>query len=913
MPDGDVSMSMGTFGSGTAGWDRIDNGIVSPGASPDDTNGILGLDGDSWRGSFTDPSFVGTCLEIKVHSRGKSDNAPGGYRLTLYSDGASSDGERPITTTGSFATYTETYTIAKTAAQLTDLEVRIAPDDASFDDRISEIEVEIVLTSSSSSSFSSSSFSSCSSSFSSSSSCSSSFSSSSSSFSSSSSSFSSSSLSSCSSSSSQSSSSSCAAGAWETHFVNDSTGWQCQANCSYNATFKRWQVAGPGMTMIVNAGATWEVGYRPQKVRITANHNLGVDWNLTVTPGIATVPIPSGGGSFTVEANCDFSGATDITGITESQAPGVGHITDIEFFVCGASFSSSSSSCSSSSESSSSSFSSSSSSFSSSSSESSSSSSKSSCSSSSSSCSSSSQSSSSSSAGLLHSINPNGDDSHNWLVVPGGAGYAAIDDWDSGSPAYLSDYIYGTSTAVGTEITDFENPSFGGTSTSIDVKLTWIGTSPFPTLGVSLYDGAVQIGSQLTDVGDGAWNPKTFNFVTSKTAAELTDLKVHFTYVSGSGTMAVAACQVDIKIDSESSSSSSSFSSSSSSCDSAFSSSSSSSSQSFSSSSSCEVGQWVQYFGLSYWVCLSNCNWDGDSYNTAGPGLAIRPVTGTWYVGQRWPKWRITVTGADTYSLRDKDGNTIASGAVTAGANEFDIDWSNNVDIGPSTSPSFLGRISNGAASDITNIEFFVCGSSSSSSSSFSSSSSSSSSSKSSSSTSSSFSSSSMSSSSGAADLFAVPNGDVSTGMTTFGSGSAHYDRINSGILSGTPDDTNGVEGEQGETDRWTFDQPSFNGVTERITLRARLKSTTSEGIEFTLYADGATSDGSKTWFPDDVSFKTFTHHFFVSKTAAELGNIEVRAIAQGAGGGIHDEVSEVELQFAFTSSVSSSSSSQSI
>lgn len=672
------------------------------------------------------------------------------------------------------------------------------------------------------------------------------------------------------------------------------------------------------MTMVVNAGATWEVGYRPQKVRITANHNLGVDWNLGLTPSIATVPIPTGGGSFTVEADCDFSGALDITGITENQAPGVGHITDIEFFVCGASFSSSSSSCSSSFSSSSSSSSFSSSSSSSFSSSSSSSSSSQSSSSSLSSCSSSSQSSSSSSAGLLHSINPNGDNTTNWLVLGAATRWQATNDWDDGSPAYLSDYMYGTSTAVGTEELDFENPSFGGTSTSIDVKATWIGTSPFPTLGVSLYDGAVQIGSELLRVGDGGWNPQTFNFATSKTAAELTDLRVHFRYASGSGTLAVAACQVDIKIDSESSSSSSSLSSSSSSCDSAFSSSSSSSSQSFSSSSSCPSGQWVQTFGLDYWLCLANCNWDGDSYNTAGPGLSIRTNNNGWYTDFRPLKWRITVTGADTYGMVDTDGNSIAGGAVTAGANEFDIDWSNNKDIGPSVSPQFWGRISNGAASDITNIEFFVCGSSSSSSlsscsSSCSSSFSSSSSSQSFSSSSSCFSSSSMSSSSGAADLFAVPNGDVSTGMTTFGSGSAHYDRINSGILSGTPDDTNGVEGEQGETDRWTFDQPSFNGVTERITLRTRMKSTTSEGIEFTLYSDGATSDGSKTWYPDDVSFKTFTHHFFVSKTAAELGNIEVRAVAQGAGGGIHDEVSEVELQFAFTSSVSSSSSSQSI
>jgi len=528
-------------------------------------------------------------------------------------------------------------------------------------------------------------------------------------------------------------------------------------------------------------------------------------------------------------------------------------------------------------------------------------------------------------------LNPNGDDTHNWSVNVGGAGYAALDDWDSGSPAFLSDFIFGTTTGVGIEITDFENPVYGGVCTSIDLKIAYIIQSPFPTFGIALFDGAVQIGSEFTTNTDTVgWKEITLNWVVAKTAAELSDLKVRWRYISGSGLIAVAAAQIDIKFSSFSSSSSSSesFSSSCSSCDSAFSSSSSSSSQSLSSSSSCVAG-WVQHYknDSTGWGCSVNCS-SSPPWTVAGPGMKISEQ-GSWNLGYRPIKIRITgvhnLGGAANwdFALVDTLSNVIASisvppapGGVSA---EVDIDWSNNQNIDE------IHDLDAPGSGTITNIEFLECGGSessscsssfsSSSSSSFSSSSSSSScdSAFSSSSSSSSSSQSSASSSSGAGDYFAVPDGDVSTGMTTFGSGTGHYGRINSGIFSGTPDDTNGVEGEQGETDRWTFDQPSFNGVTAAIVLRARLKSTSSDGITFTLYSDGVNPDGSKTWYPDDFIFHTFTELFVVTKTAANLGNIEVRAVAQGAGGGIHDEVSEVELQFMYVASLSSSSSSNSI
>lgn len=195
MPDEDVSASNLTFGSGSSRWDRLNDGIIS--GTPDDTNGVEAMFADDWqRSGFTNPSFAGTCLEIKVNVRTKNANSEQ-FDIKLYSDGSSLDGSSGlIGATTSYANYSHTFSVQKTAAQLTNLEVRFSSFASVEDHKLSEMEVEIVLPSSSSSSSCSSSFSSCSSSFSSSS------------FSSSSSSFSSCSSSSCSSSSCSSSSSS---------------------------------------------------------------------------------------------------------------------------------------------------------------------------------------------------------------------------------------------------------------------------------------------------------------------------------------------------------------------------------------------------------------------------------------------------------------------------------------------------------------------------------------------------------------------------------------------------------------------------------------------------------------------------------------------------------------------------------
>ncbi len=143
LPDSDVSGFLSTFGSGTGRWGRCNSGIF--GGTPDDTNGMFGLEGDDQRFGFTNPSFTGTTTQIKVHIRAKDfSSGPTDFNVTLYSDGASSDGTRNIGTTGSYVNYTETFSIVKTAAQLTNLEVNISPEDGSFDTQFSEVEVELV-------------------------------------------------------------------------------------------------------------------------------------------------------------------------------------------------------------------------------------------------------------------------------------------------------------------------------------------------------------------------------------------------------------------------------------------------------------------------------------------------------------------------------------------------------------------------------------------------------------------------------------------------------------------------------------------------------------------------------------------------------------------------------------------------
>ena len=144
LPDGDV-LTMSTFGSGSANWDRINSGIDS--GTPDDTNGVTGLDGDRWRGTFTSPSYAGDSVTIRVRFRARNQTGSDGVKVTLYSNGSTSDGQSDFFfPSGSWADFEEDYTIAKSAAELTSLEVRIDSFSGSFDDEISEFEVEILLS-----------------------------------------------------------------------------------------------------------------------------------------------------------------------------------------------------------------------------------------------------------------------------------------------------------------------------------------------------------------------------------------------------------------------------------------------------------------------------------------------------------------------------------------------------------------------------------------------------------------------------------------------------------------------------------------------------------------------------------------------------------------------------------------------
>ncbi len=120
--------------------------------------------------------------------------------------------------------------------------------------------------------------------------------------------------------------------------------------------------------------------------------------------------------------------------------------------------------------------------------------------------------------------------------------------------------------------------------------------------------------------------------------------------------------------------------------------------------------EFTQYFtnGV-HWICLSNCTWDGDSYNESGPGLNVRPVTGTWYVDFRPDYIRVTVDSSYTFKLNDNTGTSVVNLAVTPGVNVLPITWQGN-DLGPSVPAGYVARISN-ASGDIENIEFgFISG-----------------------------------------------------------------------------------------------------------------------------------------------------------------------------------------------------------
>lgn len=739
VPDEKVSPAVWAKYGSCTDYDCINDGIL--GGTPDDSTGLFVLD-DFIRAGFENPSFQGSCLEIHVITRVRNTFGSDGVEITLYSDGASSDGSDDWTPGTSYANRVSKFSVSKTAAQLTSLEVRFDSLSGSNDDEVSEIEVCLVLTSSSSSSFSSCSSSFSSSSFSSSSSCSSSFSSSSSS---SSSSFSSSS--SCSSSSSSSSS-----------FSSSSSSFSSSSSCSSSFSSSS---SSTGESSFVNLNPNEDVDPTWDQIGAGSgpnNYNNINDWDdgtpersipfleaqsaKTEKTGFENPSYPGTCTNIDVKTDFAVGGSNNVVGVSLYDGavqigqeklyypPDVSQtfptfnwivsktaaeLSDLRVwyrFVSGVQIRLSatqvtvkfnSASCSSSFSSSSCS---SSSSFSSCSSSSSSSSCDSAFSSSSSSSSYVSVSSSSSSAAVILTLDPDADVSQTWTLNGQPTGWQCINDWDDGIPTRRFDSIFTSS--ANTEITGFENPAYGGVCTSIDVRVDAIGSVGDEVLGISLYDGAVQIGGEQTISVTAAWAEYTRGFVASKTAAELTDLRVHYRWISGSSNVVIAASQVDIKFSSFSSSSSSSSisSSCSSSCDSAFSSSSSSSSQSFSSSSSAS-GAWVQHHlnDSTGWSCQSNCSWNAtfERWQVAGPGMSM-VEQGTWVEDYRPIKVRITANHSlgGNWNLSLNPG--IATVPIPTGGGSFtvevDCDFSGDTDITGISESQAPGT------GYITNIEF---------------------------------------------------------------------------------------------------------------------------------------------------------------------------------------------------------------
>ncbi len=143
LPDETVSGSIGSTGCGGVKHNCVNSGINS--GAPTDGSFLSGQD-DNQRFGFTIPDFEGTCTEIIVHFRGRNDGDNFDFNVTLYSDGSSSDGtEGVFVNSASYSNYAApAYSIAKTAAQLTSVEVNMFLTSGSFDGYISEIEVEIV-------------------------------------------------------------------------------------------------------------------------------------------------------------------------------------------------------------------------------------------------------------------------------------------------------------------------------------------------------------------------------------------------------------------------------------------------------------------------------------------------------------------------------------------------------------------------------------------------------------------------------------------------------------------------------------------------------------------------------------------------------------------------------------------------
>ena len=114
---------------------------------------------------------------------------------------------------------------------------------------------------------------------------------------------------------------------WVTHFNNDSTGWQCQANCSWGPN---WTESGPGMVIRTNTGGSWNSSYQPTHIRITGTTQSGT---ITLSDNV------SGGNVILSQSNPVSGTAYALDWVTNSPGDmirlncyGFSLITNIEFF-----------------------------------------------------------------------------------------------------------------------------------------------------------------------------------------------------------------------------------------------------------------------------------------------------------------------------------------------------------------------------------------------------------------------------------------------------------------------------------------------------------------------------------------------------------------------------------------------------
>ncbi len=143
-------------------------------------------------------------------------------------------------------------------------------------------------------------------------------------------------------------------------------------------------------------------------------------------------------------------------------------------------------------------------------------------------------------------------------------------------------------------------------------------------------------------------------------------------------------------------------------------------------------------------------------------------------------------------------------------------------------------------------------------------------------------------------NYFILPNEDVTLNGSFFGSGVGYWDRLDSGIDSGTPDDGNGVVGLDGDNWRFGFANPSFAGTSSEIIVRVRANGTGDGRTFLRLYSDGSSSDGTGSWEAPIGSYGNYEKSFAVAKTAAQLTNLEVYIRADDYD---DDWISEIEVE----------------